>query len=102
MNFKLPILLWLTAATLAYPASFYPQRLEDPKAVYVTPSTNDDDTVTLQEAVNQVQATTGQGIVMLASGQYRISHTLYIWPGIRLIGYGAVRPVIVLPPSTPG
>ena len=35
-------------------------------------------------------------------GRYRITNTLYIWPGIRVIGYGATRPVIVLPANTPG
>ncbi|MEI9960616.1 MAG: glycosyl hydrolase family 28-related protein [Limisphaerales bacterium] len=82
-------------------ASFYPQRLDDPKAVYVSPSGNDD-TAALQKAVNQVQETTGQGIVLLAPGRYHISDTVYIWPGIRLIGYGAERPVIALPANTPG
>jgi sugar lactone lactonase YvrE len=56
----------------------------------------------LQQAVNRVQETTGQGIVLLAPGRYCISNTLYIWPGIRVIGYGAERPVLVLPASTPG
>jgi hypothetical protein len=75
--------------------------LEDPKAVYVAPS-GSDDTAALQAAVNRVQETTGQGIVMLAPGQYHISDTLYIWPGIRLIGYGTERPVIILPANTSG
>jgi hypothetical protein len=82
-------------------ASFYTQRPEDPQAVYVTPS-GSDDTAALQQAVNQVQESTGQGIVLLAPGRYRVSDTLYIWPGIRLIGYGNERPVIVLPANTPG
>ena len=94
-------LLFLVFAASAWSASFYTQRLEDPKAVYVAPS-GGDDTAALQKAVNQVQETTGQGIVLLAPGRYRISDTLYIWPGIRLIGYGAERPVIVLPANTPG
>jgi sugar lactone lactonase YvrE len=88
-------------AASAWSASFYTQRLEDPRAVYVTPS-GGDDTAALQKAVNQVQETTGQGIVLLAPGRYRITDTLYIWPGIRLIGYGDERPVIVLPANTPG
>jgi sugar lactone lactonase YvrE len=88
-------------APSAWSASFYTQRLEDPKAVYVSPS-GGDDTAALQKAINRVQETTGQGIVLLAPGQYRVSDTLYIWPGIRLIGYGAERPVIILPANTPG
>jgi sugar lactone lactonase YvrE len=103
MNSKILLFLLLCmAATTARPASFYSQRLEDSKAVYVTPSAHGDDTEALQQAINQVQATTGQGIVMLAPGRYQLTNTLYIWPGIRLIGYGAERPAIVLPASTPG
>ena len=101
-KFLTPILLWLAAAAPVWSASFYTQRLEDPKAVYVSPSDNGDDTTNLQAAVNRVQATTGQGIVLLAPGRYRLSNTIYIWPGIRLIGYGAERPVITLPMNTPG
>ncbi len=95
------LLLGLATTTTARPASFYTQRLEDPKAVYIAPS-GGDDTAALQQAVNHVQEATGQGIVLLAPGRYRLSDTLYIWPGIRLIGYGAERPVIVLPAETPG
>jgi sugar lactone lactonase YvrE len=95
------VLLSLIFATSARSASFYTQRLEDPRAVYVAPS-GGDDTAALQKAVNQVQETTGQGIVLFAPGQYHISDTLYIWPGIRLIGCGDERPVIALPANTPG
>jgi len=94
------LLSWVLTAT-AQSASFYTQRLQDSKAVYVNPS-GGDDTGPLQKAINQVQETTGQGIVFLAPGQYRIIDTLYIWPAIRLIGCGEVRPVIVLPANTPG
>ncbi|HUA38120.1 MAG TPA: glycosyl hydrolase family 28-related protein [Candidatus Sulfopaludibacter sp.] len=88
-------------AASASAASFYTQRLEDPKAVYLTPS-GGDDTAALQQAINRVQETTRQGIVFLAPGQYHVSDTVYIWPSIRLIGYGENRPVIVLPANTPG
>jgi sugar lactone lactonase YvrE len=88
-------------ALSARSSSFYTQRLEDPRAVYVAPA-GGDDTVNLQQAINQVQETTRQGIVLLAPGQYPLTNTLYVWPGIRLIGYGANRPVLVLPAHTPG
>jgi polygalacturonase len=101
LRFLIPVLFCLTVAAPAWSASFYTQRLEDPRAVYVAASGNDD-TAALQQAVNRVQETTGQGVVLLAPGRYRISDTIYIWPGIRLIGYGAKRPVIVLPANTPG
>ncbi len=93
-------LAFLFAAS-AWSASFYTQRLEDAKAVTLAPS-GGDDTAALQKAVNQVQETTGQGIVLLAPGRYRISNTVYIWPAVRLIGWGEERPVIVLPANTPG
>jgi hypothetical protein len=95
------VLLSFAFAASAWSASFYTQRLEDPKAVYIAPS-GGDDTAALQKAVDKVQETTRQGIVLLAPGQYHINDTLYIWPGIRLIGYGAERPVIILPANTPG
>ncbi len=95
------VLLSFVFAASVWSASFYTQRLDDPRAVYVAPS-GGDDTAALQKAVNQVQESTGQGIVLLAPGRYRISDTFYIWPGIRLIGYGDERPVIVLPANTPG
>ena len=43
--------------------SFYTRRLDDPKAVYVAPANGGDDTVALQQAINRVQETAGQGIV---------------------------------------
>jgi len=101
LDVLVPILLGLTMAVSARSSSFYAQRLEDPKAVYVAPS-GSDDTAALQEAVNRVQETNRQGMVLLAPGQYHVSDTLYVWPSIRLIGYGATRPVIVLPANTPG
>jgi sugar lactone lactonase YvrE len=96
-----PILLGLTMTVSAVASSFYTQHLEDPKAVYVTPS-DTDDTAAIQQAIDRVQETTRQGIVLLAPGQYHLTNTLYVWPGIRLIGYGTNRPVMVLPPNTPG
>src|ERR1017187_1252421 len=68
------VLLSFVFAASAWSASFYTQRLEDSKAVYVAPS-GGDDTAALQKAVNQVQETTGQGIVLLAPGRYHISVT---------------------------
>jgi hypothetical protein len=94
-------LICCVSTVAAWPASFYTSRLDDPRAVYVSPS-GGDDTANLQQAVNKVQETTRQGIVFLGSGRYRVSDTVYIWPGIRLVGYGADRPVITLPAGTPG
>jgi sugar lactone lactonase YvrE len=89
--------------------SYYPSKLDDPRAVYLTPGNfsvradgTADDSSALQDAINKVQETHLQGIVFLPSGRYRISRTIYIWPGIRVIGYGQTRPVLLLGPNTPG
>jgi len=89
--------------------SQYPARLDDAKAVYLTPDHFPvhadgvaDDSDALQQAINKVQETTVQGILFLPSGRYRITRTIYIWPSIRVIGYGKTRPVLVLAANTPG
>ncbi len=83
--------------------SFYTRSFPDAKAVTVDAPTGGDDTELLQSALNKVQEMTGrQGIVFVASGNYRVTNTIYIWPGIRVIGYGETRPVLVLPENTPG
>jgi hypothetical protein len=89
--------------------SQYPARLEDAKAVYLTPDHFPvhadgvaDDSDALQQAINKVQETTVQGILFLPSGRYRITRTIYIWPSIRVIGYGKTRPVLLLGANTPG
>jgi sugar lactone lactonase YvrE len=99
------VIIWFLLIVPKSPAgglSVYPRRLEDPKAIYVTPSGSNDDTAMLQRAINQIQETTGQGILFVSSGRYFLSDTLYIWPGIRVIGNGPERPVIVLNQNTEG
>lgn len=83
-------------------ASFYPVRLDDPKAVYLSPTANGEDTANLQAAIDRLQGTAGQGLVLMAPGRYSLTNTIYVWPGVRLIGYGLERPVFALPPATPG
>jgi sugar lactone lactonase YvrE len=61
-----------------------------------------DDTDALQSAINKVQRDRNQGIVFVPAGRYRLSRTIYVWPGIRLIGFGATRPTFVLARNTPG
>jgi sugar lactone lactonase YvrE len=89
--------------------SYYPTRLDDPRAVYLTAGDFSvhangiaDDSEVLQTAINKVQEAHFQGILFVPSGRYRISKTIYIWPGIRVIGYGQTRPVFVLGANTPG
>ncbi|MDE3181667.1 MAG: SMP-30/gluconolactonase/LRE family protein [Acidobacteriota bacterium] len=102
------VILLAIAAPL-FGESFYPHRLEDARAVYLTPAQfpvhadgKADDSVAIQQAINRVQETTGQGIVFIPSGRYLLTRTIFVWPGIRLIGYGAHRPVFVLGDNTPG
>jgi hypothetical protein len=90
-------------------ASYYPARPDDPKAVYLTPDRfpvhgdgQADDSQAVQAAIDRVQESSGEGIVFVPQGRYRISRTIYVWPGIRLIGYGEKRPAFLLPDNTPG
>ena len=39
---------------------------------------------------------------MFRQGRYRVTRTIYVWPGVRVIGYGEKRPVFVLADKTPG
>lgn len=90
-------------------ASFYTVRLDDPKAITLEPPafavSGDgiaDDTDALQAAINAAQESTGFGIVFVPEGRYRLSRTVHVWAGIRLIGVGAQRPTFVLGDDTPG
>jgi Pectate lyase superfamily protein/SMP-30/Gluconolactonase/LRE-like region len=89
--------------------SYYPARPKDAKAVYLSadnfPVKGDgiaDDSAVLQQAINKVRQTTNQGILFVPAGRYRLTRTIYIWPGIRLIGFGTARPTFVLAANTPG
>ena len=97
------------ASAVTNAQSFYPVRLDDPSSVSVQQGSDgvrgdglSDDTDALQHAIDRVEETTHQGVVFVAEGRYRISHTLYLWPGVRLIGYGSRRPVLLLADHTPG
>jgi sugar lactone lactonase YvrE/polygalacturonase len=98
----LTALIPLLALAVALPAaSYYTVRLDDPKAVYLTRGAGDDSDA-LQQAIDKVQETTGEGVVFVPEGRYRLTKTVYVWPAIRLIGYGTERPVFVLGENTPG
>src|SRR5713101_4756703 len=106
--FPLVLATLLLSAPL-FASSYYPARLEDTKAVYLTPDKFPihgdgvaDDTDAIQQAIDQVQDTTNQGILFIPAGRYRLTRTIYIWPGIRLIGFGTARPTFVLAAGTPG
>jgi hypothetical protein len=102
------VALLFCAAISAGAASYYPLRPEDPKAVYLTsdkfPVHGDgtaDDSAAIQAAIDRA-AEHGEGIVLVPSGRYRLTRTIYVWPSVRLIGFGKTRPVFVLPDNTPG
>ena len=87
----------------AFAASVITSRLEDPKAVYLDASAaTGDSSAALQAAIDKASGTGREGIVFVPAGRYSLTRTVYLWPGVRLIGYGSTRPVFVLPPNTPG
>lgn len=88
----------------SHAASSIKSRLEDPKAIYLEASAAEDgdSTSALQSAIDRAETKAREGIVFIPAGRYTLLHTVYIWPGVRLIGYGTTRPVFVLPPQTPG
>ena len=87
----------------AFAASVITTRPDDSKAIYLdAPAANADSSAALQAAIDKAAGTGREGIVFVAAGRYTLTRTIYVWPGVRLIGYGATRPVFVLPPQTPG
>lgn len=112
LNRTLIILFALPAILNSYPTqgnSCYPRKPVDNQAVYLGsekfPVHGDgirDDSEALQNAIDEVEQNGKFGIVFIPEGIYRITKTIYIWKGIRLIGYGAKRPVILLEKNTPG
>lgn len=92
------------------PRSVFTDRPADTAAVYFTPeyfsikadgSTDVSDA--LQEALNVAKhKESGCGILFVPEGVYKLSKTIYVPAGVRLIGYGAKRPVFVLTQNAPG
>ena len=105
----------LTAAGLvlicsyAWAGSVFTSKLNDPRATYFAPGTFGavgdgvaDDSAALQAAIDKAENRTHEGLVFIASGRYRVTRTIYVWPGVRVIGYGSTRPVVLLGNATPG
>jgi sugar lactone lactonase YvrE len=95
--------------TLRASQSYYPAKLDDPAAVYLTkdnfPVHADgvaDDSEAIQAAIDKVEEEHGEGILFVPEGKYRITRTIYVWPSVRIIGYGATRPEFLLADNTPG
>lgn len=89
--------------------SVYPLQPEDPRALVFTPEAfgaspdgTGDNTPALQAAVDRIQSEQTHGILLVPSGIYRLGGPVDLWRGIRLIGFGAVRPVFLLAENTPG
>lgn len=101
---------WVAAlllSMLAAPAaaqSIYRTAPPEPGAVTVAGKGDGklDDGPAIQRAIDQAADKGGGGIVFLPSGTYRISKTLFLWPGVRIFGVGESRPVILLGARTPG
>jgi hypothetical protein len=94
----------LTSAGTLHAASLLPTTPNDPRAVTVAGAGNGttDDSAAIQAAIDASFARGGGGIVFLPAGRYRLTRTVFIWPGVRVFGTGAERPVFVLAPNTPG
>jgi hypothetical protein len=104
-----PILAQGPSARGQEETSLYPLRPNDPHAVYLAkaefPVHADgigDDSIALQQAIDKVHGGQGGGIVFIPEGLYRLSGTIYVWHGIRLIGYGSRKPRLILAEDTPG
>ncbi|WP_395335986.1 glycosyl hydrolase family 28-related protein [Novosphingobium sp. BL-8H] len=86
--------------------SVYATAPDEPNAVTVAGKGDGraDDTAAIQQAIDTAadRNNGGGGIVFLPAGTYRITRTVFLWPGVRLFGTGEKRPVILLGPRTPG
>jgi hypothetical protein len=96
-------------ASAAFAASAISTRLDDPKAAYLAAPEFGahadgigDDSAALQAAIDKAENGAREGILFVHSGHYRLTRTVYVWPGVRIIGYGATRPVFLLAAKTPG
>ena len=106
---SLLLVLVFGTSSPVFAASVFTSRPDDPAAVYLTSPEFavradglSDDTAAVQAAVDRAATTPEGGILFVPSGRYRLTRTVYVWRGVRLIGYGATRPVFVLGDDTPG
>ena len=99
------VALALALAAPGHAQSVFTRQPDDERAVVLTKERFGikadgvaDDSDGIQQAVNQVR----QGVLLIPEGRYRLSKTVYVVGGLRLIGFGTNRPVFVLGPNTPG
>src|SRR5689334_4008128 len=105
----LVLLLVAVTRTSAASESVFSSRPDDPGAVYLTsPDFNvrgdgtTDDSAGVQAAIDKAAEPNKGNIVFIPAGRYRLTRTIYVWRGVRVIGFGATRPIFVLGPNTPG
>lgn len=106
---SISVLLLLFGSCQALAASVFTTRLQDPRAVYLSASEFGahgdgviNDATTIQAAIDKAGQNAREGIVFIPSGRYRLERTVYVWPGVRVIGYGPTRPIFLLADNTPG
>lgn len=94
-------LMALAFATGARAQSVFTQKPDDPGAATLAAGAAKgdgitDDTAAIQAAINR------GGLILIPEGRYRLTKTIYVPSGARVVGYGKTRPVFVLAPNTPG
>lgn len=97
--------LLLASSALGAPShSVFATAPSDPRAITVHAPADGvaDATAALQAAMDKAYNGGAGGIVFLRSGRYRLTRTLYVWSGVRVLGVGSTRPVLVLGDHTPG
>ena len=89
--------------------SVYTRQFDDPQGIFFSEDAfgikadgRFDVSDALQSAVNKIKEERGFGTLYLPEGKYRISRTIFVPASIRIIGYGKVRPEIILGDNTPG
>jgi hypothetical protein len=89
--------------------SYYPIKPVDSSAIYFEPSNFEifadgehNDSYSLQAAIDRVVDLYGTGILFIPSGTYLLEHTIHVWRGVKLIGYGPTRPVFLVKENSPG
>ncbi|WP_420144262.1 glycosyl hydrolase family 28-related protein [Sphingobium sp.] len=98
------LLLLIPAQSASASISVYTSMPDEPRAITVAGVGDGhvDDAAAIQQAIDRAAEKGGGGIVFLPTGTYRITRTLFLWPGVRIFGIGKQRPVILLGKDTPG
>jgi hypothetical protein len=73
-------------------------RPHGPKTVDLeAPSATADSSAGRHAAIDKVAVS--EGIVFVVGGGYTVTRTIYVWPGVRLIGCGDMLPLFVRHPT---